>query len=109
MKRVKIILNSFHLQNLQHSVQNNYIYISCAKKLKEALKSLHDEYLEENLFIEANNSDAEDACSVHKKQVISRFILSTFLLWSTETTKYELFFILFSRTFQISNQTLTQI
>ena len=31
-------------------------------KLKEALKSLHDEYSEENPFAEATNSDAEDAC-----------------------------------------------
>ena len=31
-------------------------------KLKEALKSLHDEYSEANPFAEATNSDAEDAC-----------------------------------------------
>ena len=31
-------------------------------KLKEALKSLHDVYSEENPFAEAINSDAEDAC-----------------------------------------------
>ena len=31
-------------------------------KLKEALKSLHDEYSEGNPFAEAANSDAEDAC-----------------------------------------------
>ena len=31
-------------------------------ELKEALKSLHDEYSEENPFAEATNSDAEDAC-----------------------------------------------
>ena len=31
-------------------------------KLKEALKSLHDEYWEENPFVEVTNSDAEDAC-----------------------------------------------
>ena len=31
-------------------------------KLKEALKSHHDEYSEENPFAEATNSDAEDAC-----------------------------------------------
>ena len=31
-------------------------------KLKEALKSLHDEYFEENHFAEATSSDAEDAC-----------------------------------------------
>ena len=43
MKRVKIVLFSFYLQNLQYSVQNNYIYLSGAMKLKEALKSLHDE------------------------------------------------------------------
>ena len=62
MKRVKIMLFSFYLQDLQHSVQNNYIYLSGAMKLKEALKSLHDEYSEENPFAEATNSDAEDAC-----------------------------------------------
>ena len=101
MKRVKIILNSFHLQNLQHSVENNYIYVSGAKKLKEALESLHDEYLEENPFTEATNSDTEDTCSVQKKQMVSRFIISTFLLWLTETTKCELFCTLFSNTFQL--------
>ena len=31
-------------------------------KLKEALKSLHYEYLEESPFAETTNSDAEDAC-----------------------------------------------
>ena len=31
-------------------------------KLQEALKSLHDKYLEENPLVEATNSDAEDAC-----------------------------------------------
>ena len=31
-------------------------------KLKETLKSLHDEYSEDNPFAEATNSDAEDAC-----------------------------------------------
>ena len=67
-KRVKYILFSFYLQNLQHSVQNNYIYVSRktrssgAKKLKEALQSLHDEYSEENLFAEATDSDDENAC-----------------------------------------------
>ena len=33
MKRVKIILFSFHLQNLQHSFQNNYIYLSATSLL----------------------------------------------------------------------------
>ena len=31
-------------------------------KLKEALKSLHGKYSEENPFAEATNSDAVDAC-----------------------------------------------
>ena len=50
MKRVRLILYSFYLQNLEHSVENNYIYLSGAMKLKEALKSFHDEYSEENPF-----------------------------------------------------------
>ena len=62
MKRVKIILFSFYLQNLQHSVQNKFIYLSGAMKLKEALKSLNDVYSEENPFVEATNSDVENAC-----------------------------------------------
>ena len=33
-------------------------------KLKEALKSLHDEHSEENTFAEATNSDAEHACKL---------------------------------------------
>ena len=58
----KLIYKFFLPTNLQHSVQNNYIYLSGAMKLKEALESLHDEYSEENPFAEATNSDAEDAC-----------------------------------------------
>ena len=33
-------------------------------KVKEALKSLPDVYLEENPFAEATNSGAEDACQL---------------------------------------------
>ena len=115
MKRVKIILNSFYLQNLQHSVQNNYIHLNGAMKLNDALKSLHDEYTEENPFAEATSSDAEDACQTFHLQDInkgaddSELIISTFLLRLKEATKYEQFFILFSNTFEISNETLTQI
>ena len=48
---------------LIHCFKENSACSSGAKKLKEALQqSLHDEYLEENPFAEATNSDVEDAC-----------------------------------------------
>ena len=62
-------------------------------KLKEAIKSLHDDYLEENPFAEVTNSDAEDACqSFHLLDIDEEandieIVISTFLLWLTETTK----------------------
>ena len=60
-------------------------------KLKEALKSHHDKYLEENPFAEATNSDAEDACQLFHLLEMYEEADSTFLLWLTETMKYELF------------------
>ena len=53
-------------------------------KLKEASKSLHDEYSKENPFVEATNSDTEDACQPFHLLDIDEetdFIISTFLLW----------------------------
>ena len=47
---------------LIHCFKENSACSSCAKKLKEALQTLHEEYSEENPFAEATNSDAEDAC-----------------------------------------------
>ena len=47
---------------LIHCFKENSACSSGAKKLKEALKSLHDEYSEENPFAEATDSDAEDTC-----------------------------------------------
>ena len=47
---------------LIHCFKENSACSSGAKKLKEALQNLHDEYLEENPFAEATDSDAEDAC-----------------------------------------------
>ena len=58
----KLTYKFFLSTKVQHSVQNNYIYLSGAMKLTKALKSLHDEYSEENPFVEAANSDAKDAC-----------------------------------------------
>ena len=84
MKRVKIILFSFYLQNLQHSVQNNYIYLSGIKKLKEALTSLHDQYSEENPFAEA------------PIQTLKRFI-SLFICWTSTkqmTSRFKKFYFL---------------
>ena len=47
---------------LIHCFKENSACSNGAKKLKEALQSLHDEYLEKNPFAEATDSDAEDAC-----------------------------------------------
>ena len=47
---------------LIHCFKENSACSSGAKKLKEALQSLHDEYSEVNPFAEATDSDAEDAC-----------------------------------------------
>ena len=47
---------------LIHCFKKNSACSSGAKKLKEALQSLHDEYSEENPFAEATDSVDEDAC-----------------------------------------------
>ena len=49
---------------LTHCFKENSACSSGAKKLKEALKSLHDEYSKENPFTEATDSDAEDTCQL---------------------------------------------
>ena len=47
---------------LIHCFKENSACSTGAKKLKEALQGLHDEYSEENPFAEATDSNAEDAC-----------------------------------------------
>ena len=115
MKTFKIVIFYFYLQNLKHSLQNDYIYLSGAMKLKEALKSLHNEYLEKNPFAAVTKSNIEDACqSYHLVDFeeeaddieIYNFYFFTLLI---RNTKYEQLFIPFSNTIKISNVMLTQI
>ena len=47
---------------LIHCFKENSTCSSGAKKLKEALQSLHDEYSEENPFAKATDSCVKDTC-----------------------------------------------